>query len=337
MGLDRWILLGTLVLLMIYPVGCARPPGGMPRMERPEPGPVTEADYRFYKSGGEPASLSAVVAAAEDVSAVFLGEEHGNPVAHHLQAELLRRLHQRYGDRRPVVLAMEMFERDKQLVVDEYLADLITERHFRRAARPWPGYQTDYRPLVAYAKENGLPVIAGNAPRRYVNRVSRLGREALTDLPAASLAFLPPLPYAAASEAYRTKFREFWDAMAGHGEESDAEPPSKAQETEKTAAFDRFLSAQSLWDAAMADAVAQVLADTPDALVVHVNGKFHSAGGLGIPEHLLGYRPDTRFLTVTLAASESFPAMDAELTGAGDFVAATAPDRSRRPRSPHSR
>src|SRR3954467_8455063 len=68
---------------------------------------------------------------------------------------------------------MEMFERDVQIVLDEYLSDLITEQHFLASSRPWGNYKTDYRPLVELAKEKHLDVIAANAPRRYVNMVSR--------------------------------------------------------------------------------------------------------------------------------------------------------------------
>jgi uncharacterized iron-regulated protein len=71
--------------------------------------------------------------------------------------------------------SLEMFERDVQIVLDEYVKDLITEKKFLDDSRPWNNYKTDYRPLVEYAKQNKLPVIAANAPRRYINMVSRGG------------------------------------------------------------------------------------------------------------------------------------------------------------------
>ena len=356
MGFDRWFLLGALLLLMLYPAACARPPGGTPRPDgtaRPEPEPVTEADYGIYDGRGNPSSLSAVVDAAADVSVVFLGEEHGNRVGHHLQTELFRQFHERYGTERPVVLAMEMFERDVQLMIDEYLGGFITERHFLRSARVWPGYRTDYRPAVEYAREHELPVLASNAPRRHVNRVGRLGRDSLVELPAASKVFLPPLPYPEASDAYRARFRSFWEGVEDHAAESadktsaagpspapedesaEAPPPDPEAAAEAKATFERFLSAQSLSDAAMADTVAGALAENPNALVVHFNGKFHSAAGLGVPEHLREYRSGTDFLTVTISASSTFPEFDPELAGEGNFIAVTDPARSRRAMRAH--
>src|SRR5207249_4721318 len=122
---------------------------------------------------------------------VFLGEHHDDPVAHHLELALLKRAQEQAARQakppgtaaRPVALAMEMFERDVQDVLDEYLAGYITERHFKDASRPWKSYDKDYRPLVEFARENKLAVLASNAPRRYVNRVSRLGAASLKDVP----------------------------------------------------------------------------------------------------------------------------------------------------------
>ena len=79
------------------------------------------------------------------------------------------------GARRSVALSLEMFERDVQHILDEYLQDLITESQFKSSARPWEHYDADYRAMVEMAKAVGVPVLAANAPRRYVNRVSRLG------------------------------------------------------------------------------------------------------------------------------------------------------------------
>ena len=80
-----------------------------------------------------------------------------------------------------------------------------------------------------------------------------------------------------------------------------------------------MLAGQNLRDATMAWQIAQSLADHPGALVVHVNGSFHSEGGLGIPEHLARLAPEARVLVVTMAP-------DAEPGSLGDdFVIRTAP------------
>lgn len=332
-----WMCLGLTAMTL----GCsARPPHGPMRM--PEAPPVTADHFRIFDGAGAPAGLEEIVRAAAAADVVFIGEEHGNPAAHHLELELLNRLHAACSDeaagrpRRDLVLAMEMFERDIQGVVDEYLADLITERHFLRASRPWPAYRRDYRPLVETAKARGIPVKAANAPARHVNRVARLGRASLEALPPASRAWLPPLPYGLPSDEYREKFKAFWEAAQaegpGHGPggDSPAGKPAPAPvppeaEAEARDGFERMLDAQSLWDAAMAWSLAEVLEERPGALALHINGKFHSESGLGIPDHLRRYRPGVSMVTVTILSLAAFPDFDPGAAGAGTFIILTDP------------
>lgn len=90
--------------------------------------------------------------------------------------------------------------------------------------------------------------------------------------------------------------------------------------------FEHLLAAQSLWDASMAHAISTKLKKNPGALILNVNGQFHSAHGLGIPEHLLRYCPEARILTITILPVKSFPDFQAEIKGAGDFVILTNPE-----------
>ncbi|AQV02973.2 ChaN family lipoprotein [Desulfococcus multivorans] len=328
------ICIGVLLLA----AGCGiRSPHG--RMRAPEAPAVTPGHFRVYDGVGAPATLEDIVSAAAAADVVFIGEEHDDPAAHFLESNLLERLFEACrsggpsGRERPVLLSLEMFEADVQTVVDEYLADLITERHFLKAARPWPGYPTDYRPLIEFARSNGIPVVAANAPSRYVNRVARLGRSALDPLFPASRAWLPPLPYGEASAAYREKFRNFWEETqvgnVPHGPAIPAPPMDAPSEAAASAEieerFERLLAAQSLWDAGMAFHLSEALARHPGALALHVNGKFHSQSGLGIPEHLREYRKDVSIVTVTVLSLSSFPAFDPAAAGGDTFIIVTDP------------
>ena len=76
----------------------------------------------------------------------------------------------------------------------------------------------------------------------------------------------------------------------------------------------------------MAYSVAEFLLRQPQAQVLHVNGSFHSAKRMGIPDHLVRYRPGTSFLVVTMTAHKGFPEFSAgDLADAGDFVIVTDP------------
>lgn len=273
---------------------------------------------RVYTAEGKEASLEEIVAAMGAAQAVFVGETHNSAAAHWVELRLLEGAHARFGATTPnaaparqVVLSLEMFERDVQPVLDEYLAGLVTERHFLAAARPWKNYETDYRPMVEFARAHKLPVVAANAPERYVNRVGRLGPDSLRELGEGARRWLPPLPYAGASAEYAAKFRRVMGANAAHGA-PHGNPFS--------------LDAQALRDAAMAHAVAEQLRARDRALVLHVTGNFHSEGGLGTPEHLRAYRPGVKTLVVTvLPTGAPAPADAAGFKALGDFVITTGP------------
>lgn len=277
-----------------------------------------EPAFEIYNAQGQAVSLADLIDAMREQEVVFIGELHNDPTAHAAELELLRGAFARYGQSgdkstgRPVALSLEMFERDVQPLLDEYLANLILERQFLAGSRPWNNYQTDYRPLIEFARANKFPALAANAPERYVNRVSRLGRDALKDLsPPARAAWLAPQPYGAASVAYAEKFKRVMSGMPAGTPGAHGSPHGNPH----------LLDAQALRDATMAHTIAEHLKQNPHALVVHVNGNFHSEGRLGIPEHLSAYRPQTRFIVVTVAGSEAPVKIEAEsLKQLGDFV-----------------
>ena len=304
-------------------------------------------EYRVFTGAGEPASIDDIVAAMADYEVVFVGEAHDDPTGHMLEARLLERAYEAYGAAgsndgapRPVALSLEFFQSDTQPIIDEYLAGLITEKAFRADSRPWPRYETDYRPMIEFSKENGIAVIAANAPRRYANRVTRDGRESLEALSPEALASLAPLPYGQPSDAYRSQWIQIiTEVMQEEGmkcgipveelsEESGEEVKARAP-AGSHGNMGNQLHSQVLWDATMAYWMSEYLAEQPDALVLHMVGGFHVERGTGTPEHLEAYRPGTRRMIVVLqpvADVETFePAPDGEW---GDFVIQTDESRT---------
>ncbi len=260
-----------------------------------------------FDAKGNPATVEQIVKAVGDSEAVFLGELHDDAVGHAVQMEIFQRSVDAYFGNRRLALSLEMFERDVQIVVDEYLSGLISEAQFMTSSRPWGNYKTDYRPLVELAKTKRIPVIAANAPRRYINMVSRNGRDSLTGLTKTAKEWLAPLPFGEPSAAYAKKFK---DLMG---------PSPEAQ-----MGIDKILASQSLWDATMAHSIFKFLKTNRNPLVIHLNGGFHTEGRLGTFEHLVGYRRQTRGLVVTIRYENDFKTFDnAKHTGLGDFVILT--------------
>lgn len=213
---------------------------------------------------------------------VFLGEQHDDPATHRLERALLEALHA--ATRKRLVLSLEMFERDVQPVLDAYLEGRIPESEFLAKARPWPTYAKDYRPLVEYAKANGIHVIAANVPRPMASRVAKEGLESLNQLPPEERAWAAaevPLP----EGRLRERFRE---ALKTHPGVDDA-------------LIEKMFQAQCLKDATMAESIAARFGpDAPPTLVLHVNGAFHSDERLGVPAQLERLRPDLQQRVTTV-------------------------------------
>jgi uncharacterized iron-regulated protein len=268
---------------------------------------ISEANYRVYDAKGNASTLQQILNAAGKADAVFLGENHDDAVAHYLQTEIFKKSFENYGKQKKLALSMEMFERDVQTILDEYLSDLITEKKFLDDSRPWNNYKTDYRPLVEFAKENKLAVIAANAPRRYVNMVSRNGRDSLEGLSKEAKKWLAPLPYEAASEEYSQKFKALMGNMSGDNHN-----------------LSKILDSQTLWDATMAFSISEFLKRNKNALVVNLNGSFHTEKHLGTAEQLKKFYPKAKVLVVTMRYEDEFTNFDkSKHSDLGDFVILT--------------
>jgi len=270
-------------------------------------GQPNDNNYRIFDANGNPTSMDKIIEEIGKSDVVFLGERHDDAVAHHLQFKILETVYEKYGKQRKPVLSLEMFERDVQIVLDEYLKNQISEAHFLSSSRPWGNYKTDYRPLIEFTKEKNIEVIAANAPRRYINMVSRLGRDSLNGLSPEAKKWLAPLPFGEGSAAYTKKF----NALMG-------------SQTNSVNPHNQMLASQSLWDATMAYSIAEKLKQRKNALLVHLNGSFHTENRLGTVEHLLKYNPKTKILVVTMRYEDAFANFDkTKHEGLGDFVILT--------------
>lgn len=107
---------------------------------------------------------------------IYLGEEHRNRSHTDAAIRILEALQVR--DRRPI-LALEMFAWDGQSALDRYLADsTMTREQFLQDShweQNWGGAYADYEPLISFAREHHVPVLALNPPRLLVRRVASEG------------------------------------------------------------------------------------------------------------------------------------------------------------------
>jgi uncharacterized iron-regulated protein len=256
---------------------------------------------------GRWSDFAAMVDFIATADVAFVGEQHDDAGTHRLQRALLEALAPR---RERVVVAMEMFERDVQPLLDRYLAGDAAEAAFLAGSRPWPNYAADYRPLVELARERGWPVVAGNVPRRIAAAVSRAGPDTLGSLSAeerARVAAERDCP----RDAYHARFAE---QMRAH--------PMPGTAQEQAAAADRFYLAQCAKDETMAESVVRALErHGPGALVVHFNGAFHTDRRLGIVPRVERRATDARVVVVSAVPVPDLAQVDpAEFRERGDFI-----------------
>jgi uncharacterized iron-regulated protein len=199
---------------------------------------------------------------------VFFGELHNSKDAHADELALLKELYER---RKDLILSFEMFERDRQGVLDDYLAGRLDEARFRAQARPWPNY-ADYKPLIEFAKEHGLPVVASCIPWKTAVQFGKEGGE-------------PPRgpwvarDWSSPADDYRARFAK---SMQNHMKKDDTQ-----------ATMERMYRSQCLRDDTMAEAIADewLRYQHRHPLILHFCGTFHSDFGQGTVERVVSRIP----------------------------------------------
>ncbi|PPI83447.1 hypothetical protein KEHDKFFH_14420 [Marinobacter maroccanus] len=213
---------------------------------------------------------------------VVVGEYHGHHGSHLLQSRLQTAL---YRLRPEQVLAMEQFNLDHQDELNGYLQGEIGETEMIEDAGAWDNYRASYRPLVEFARQQNLPVIAANAPADVVRCVGRKGPEYLSGVSDTIKQKLPTDPFMD-TPAYREKF------MAAIGASHQADD-TMSQRMENT------YNAQLLRDNTMATRILQARKEHPGHQVLHLTGTFHSEEGLGTVALLKQRAPEVSVVVVS--------------------------------------
>ena len=244
-------------------------------------GSVSAAQFSDAKSGKE---LTAMQLAQKltKYDVVFFGEYHDQSEIHKSELDLLQALHKIKGEK--LALSMEMFEVDNQAKLDSFLAGSLSEEEFLATSRPWPNYKTDYAPLVNFAKENKMPIVAANVPRFLAAHVAK-NNASTAGIDAQYQKWLPKKTYAPEG-AYKDKF---------YAQMNSPEAPMKMPPARLAAVY----AAQCLKDDKMAESMAAFSDAHKKMQLLHINGCFHSDGHLGTAQKLEALRPELKVAVIT--------------------------------------
>jgi uncharacterized iron-regulated protein len=199
---------------------------------------------------------------------VFIGELHDNPDHHQLQLEVINWLH-RSGAK--IAIALEMFRAEEQLQLDSWVNGSLGILEFMDVYRrnwtlPWGLYDS----IFLYARNNGIPLIAMNAPDKVMQKVYRQGFQALT---AEERRLLPSEVTCSVDKPYMNFVRR---NFVWHSSDE--------------ATFIHFCEAQLLRNKFMAHHLSAYLDRNPGEIVVVVTGVGH-AMRRGIPDELAELKP----------------------------------------------
>lgn len=282
-------------LLMLLPVFAFRP-------DKPA--------YVIYSGEGKELKYNLMINRIMDADIILFGEEHDNPIAHWMEITLVKELSEQ---NKALVLGAEMFEADDQLVIDEYLAGRIRAANFEKETKLWDNYSTDYKPWVEFARENNIPVIATNVPRRYASMVSYSGFASLDSLSSQAKAFIAPLPVSYDPDL--PGYRNMREMMNGHSQMGGPSNP------------DFFSQAQAVKDATMAHFISKNF--KPGQRFLHFNGSYHSNNFEGINWYLRKTDTGIKIITIAVVSQDVTGKLDDDNMNIADFIIVTPSDMTR--------
>jgi len=246
-------------------------------------------------------ALMSVGLAGADV--IVMGEEHDDILGHRLQTEIAAEL---IRTRPNLVIGLEMLERDRQDVIDDYLSGAVDRDTMLEALHEGQKARENFArfslPMLELARKHGIPVFAANAPRRYVRQARFEGYEQLRELPPDEQALFT-LPDALDEGDYRERLKALLVANGIEPTEERLLPGQRAQE---------------VWDATMADSVCRALERGGDPVLLVV-GRFHGDFAGGTVARIADSRPDCVLRYLVMVGAPAAPLQDDDL-GRADFV-----------------
>ena len=264
---------------------------------------LSAEEYRIVDSRtGKTLSLQQMANELKKYDLIFFGEDHDNATLHKLERELVPLL----DTKRELILSLEMFERDVQSDLDAYIEGWLTEDEFLAKSRPWSNYKDDYRPLIEYAKQKKLTVIAANIPRSIAGKMARTGPDFTDTLPEEDKKWLPnKISYP--DDSYKKAFLETLENM--HSPMMNNNP-------------DWLYQAQCLKDETMAESIVNALKMKPKARVLHFNGDFHSRNFSGTVSRVQEILPKMKIAVISPSYSENWQTanLTAEEKNAGTYI-----------------
>jgi aminopeptidase N len=208
-------------------------------------------------------TLSWIIEQVAGKKIVYVGEYHDRFSNHALELEVIKDL---FKKNPAIAVGMEMFQRPFQQVLDDYIGGAIKEREFLKRTEYFSRWVYDfnlYRPILDFARDAKIPVVALNASSEIVDKVAKGGIDSLSVDEKKKV----PQQMDLSDSAYRDRLKRIFEEHKNFGEKN----------------FDFFYEAQVLWDETMAWSLDEYLRKNPSRQMIVIAGSGHLAYGSGIP------------------------------------------------------
>lgn len=210
--------------------------------------------------------VSGLIDHLTDRRIVYLGEQHDRYEQHLLQLAVIRGLYERGI---PVAIGMEQFQRRFQPALDAFIAGEIDTPEMLRRSEYYQRWRFDYRlyrPILDFAREHGIPLVALNAEVELTRRVGEVGLDGLDAEERARL----PAEYGPLGADYRARLSEVFGQHPG-----DRKPD-----------FTHFVEVQLSWDETMAETAVNYVTTHPERHLLVLVGAGHVINRYGIPDRV---------------------------------------------------
>ena len=213
-------------------------------------------------------TLNDVINSVSNKKVIYTGEQHDQFAHHNIQLQVIKGL---YSRNKRLAIGMEMFQRPFQGVLDDYTAGRISENEFLKKSEYFKRWAYDYnlyKPILDFAREEKIPLVALNIRREIVAKVSKSGLDSLSDEEKKEI----PQQMDFSDNEYRDRLMKVF----------------KMHQNSKDRNFDFFYQSQILWDESMAQSIDEFFKKNQDfqqnGQFVVIAGGGHIQYGSGIPK-----------------------------------------------------
>ncbi len=231
-----------------------------------QPAWALQKDTVYFKNG-QAITLDTFLSGLREQRVILVGETHDRYDHHLHQLQIIHEIHKFYPD---LAIGLEYFQAPFQDKLDDFVQGRSNTIQMLRDTEYYLRWRFDHRlyePILNFARDNQIPLIALNVAAEITRKVAAQGMDSLTDTERQQI----PSEIDRSDKTYRERLKTIFEQHYAHTDNAD---------------FDNFYEVQLLWDEGMAKTAADYLRKHPTKKMIILAGMGHIEFGAGIPKRL---------------------------------------------------